>query len=191
MVTDTIIAAAEHVEDTVDDLIRAGGVRDDHLTFLVLAGAVTLLAFTAGALPALLLPPGMAAAHRGRHSTPGVPGDHLGAPDALAAQERTKPRNSCGSPTTTTGSHRGGSEHAPATAEGRTRRVRLPPRSQNAAPAATGGHLHDESRRHGNAPVVPRIAQPDVARRLNTKPRPGRFKYLDAARPARRAKENP
>ena len=72
-------------------------MRDDHLTFLVLAGAVTLLAFTTGAVPAMLLPPVLptsrpewAAARKGRRSKPGVSKYHLGASDALAAQERTR-----------------------------------------------------------------------------------------------------
>ena len=74
-------------------------MRDDHLTFLVLAGAVTLLAFTTGAVPALLLPPTLHSAtrirrerrRRGRHSTPGYPGGRLGVPGAGRARESRKP----------------------------------------------------------------------------------------------------
>ena len=68
---------------------------NDHLTFLVLAVSVALALFAAGELPALLLPPAFPKADqetpratrrvRGRHSD----GDHLGAPGALTAQERT------------------------------------------------------------------------------------------------------
>ena len=73
---------------------------NDHLTFLVLAVSVALALFAAGELPALLLPPAFPKADqetpratrrvRGRHSVPGVTTwDHLGAPGALTAQERT------------------------------------------------------------------------------------------------------
>ena len=61
--------------------MSGGAVRTDHLTFLVLAGAVALVAFAFGELPALLLPPAvpfsrpgapLRAALRGRRSTLGV-----------------------------------------------------------------------------------------------------------------------
>ena len=66
-------------------------MRDEHLTFLVLAGAVTLLAFTTGAVPALLLPPALGVSGAQRPPRPaGVSQGHLGAPGALAAQERRR-----------------------------------------------------------------------------------------------------
>ena len=75
-------------------------MRDDHLTFLVLVVSAALALFAAGEVPALLLPPAFPKADRGtpratrrvrgRRSGPGVHGDHLGAPGALAAQERTE-----------------------------------------------------------------------------------------------------
>ena len=39
-------------------------MRPDHLTFLVLAGAVALVAFALGGVPALLLPPALHSANR-------------------------------------------------------------------------------------------------------------------------------
>ena len=39
-------------------------MRPDHLTFLVLAGAVALVAFALGEVPALLLPPALHSATR-------------------------------------------------------------------------------------------------------------------------------
>ena len=39
-------------------------MRPDHLTFLVLAGAVALVAFALGDVPALLLPPALHSATR-------------------------------------------------------------------------------------------------------------------------------
>ncbi len=61
--------------------MSGGAVRTDHLTFLVLAGAVALVAFAFGEVPMLLLPPAvpfsrpgapLGAALRGRRSTLGV-----------------------------------------------------------------------------------------------------------------------
>ena len=102
-----------------------GGVRelrDDHLTFLVLAGAVTLLAFTTGAVPALLLRPhsiqrpgyGVRGAAEAVTARRGI----QGAAWAFRAQDAHEKAR--------TGFSRGRSEHAPAT-DGHARRVRLPP----------------------------------------------------------------
>lgn len=69
-------------------------MRADHLTFLVLAGALTLVVFAFGVLPGLLLPPLLPSAEQGRRAlrgwrAGGVSNHHMGAPGALTAQERT------------------------------------------------------------------------------------------------------
>lgn len=85
-------------------------MRPDHLTFLVLAGAVALVAFAVGAIPCVLLPPAFPAgvqgtsrgaqrlngAQRPPQHAGGYPGGYLDASGALAAQERTGKRQSAG-----------------------------------------------------------------------------------------------
>ena len=83
-------------------LDRRNEVRDDHLTFLVLALAVALVTFAIGGVPPLLLPPIIPSRAPRRESPPqragGTHGDHLEAPGALTAQERTEKPQIHGSP---------------------------------------------------------------------------------------------
>ena len=70
----------------------------DHLTFLVLAGAMALVTFACGDVPALLLPPALHSADRGRRGDgartaserAGGSNYHLGAFGLLTAQERRR-----------------------------------------------------------------------------------------------------
>ena len=169
-------------------------MRDDHRTFLVLAGAVTLLAFIADVLPALLLPPVFPTGDQGRRrlvapperrseavmASRGAKG-HLDAAGALAAQERTEKPELGGSPW-------GGSEHAPATVKA----TQGGSDSRPVADAATSGNRRLDCmsttahRRHGARGAFA-ARSPVVARRPNTRPRPTRLTDSgNAARPAPR-----
>ena len=170
-----------------------GGMRTDHLTFLVLAGGLALMAIGFGEVPGLLLPPALPisrpgaplkrAALRGRRSTPGVKGGPPGRSGRAGGAGAPGKRQSGGAPGNADGDRLslGGGEHTPAT-EGTSN----PARSQTPQRAATGGTICMMNHAHRHTATAPVVIRPrnDVAP-TTPKPRLTRKVKDSKARPDR------